>query len=573
MKPFVYVLIVLAIVGGGTYGAARYYSRADQDTGRVSMPPRITWLHTGLDRDESEVWHHLSEGSEAVPITLLEAMISPRTGKPFLHSLAEYGFVVESTDPHRLPVGWSTRVKHIAGHDVTFVGVNCSACHTGELHYRGHTLRIDGAPNMFALEEFFDDLRDSATHMTTNSMDAARFAVEFFRLNHEPGFGLANTELSRKALSFFKKDGHGDALSDADKLALHRIGRSFTNHLANTNGPALPADTGPDANDAQSERSIGDLVELLRRRVGNLRILANAIDSGVHLGPGRGDSFGIIRELLFPNDGIRLDAPVSTPHLFNFGNFEWLHWDGNTRSVTQRNLAQAIALGADYDPESHESSVEPRNLLRLERIGRRIKAPEWPEKILGTIDRKKAARGELAFNQECRKCHSVEKVYPLAEIGTSPTRLTNSAIPVAGVAFERKLTDFGITAETVSFRQNNIGDAEKGEYESSSPDWRRTEGYIARPLGGIWATAPFLHNGSVPTVWDLLQPVGSRAKKFPVGDREYDPVRLGLAAGASPGSFILDTTLPENSNRGHEFGVALPDDSKWDLIEYLKTLR
>ena len=78
--------------------------------------------------------------------------------------------------------------------------------------------------------------------------------------------------------------------------------------------------------------------------------------------------------------------------------------------------------------------------------------------------------------------------------------------------------------------------------------------YKPRPLAGIWAVGPFLHNGSVPTIYQLLSPADSRDKKFWVGTRDFDPVNLGLSTRPlSKGGFLLDTSVTGNSNIGHEF--------------------
>ncbi|HEX2610244.1 MAG TPA: di-heme-cytochrome C peroxidase, partial [Gemmatimonadales bacterium] len=96
--------------------------------------------------------------------------------------------------------------------------------------------------------------------------------------------------------------------------------------------------------------------------------------------------------------------------------------------------------------------------------------------------------------------------------------------------------------------------------------------YRARPLNGIWATAPYLHNGSVPNLWQLLQPESQRVKEFYVGSRQYDPVHVGFETSRSTDTTRLDTTLTGNSNSGHTYGTQLTDAQKWDLIEYMKGL-
>ena len=110
--------------------------------------------------------------------------------------------------------------------------------------------------------------------------------------------------------------------------------------------------------------------------------------------------------------------------------------------------------------------------------------------------------------------------------------------------------------------------------------------YKVRPLNGVWATPPYLHNGSVPTVEHLLGDPNDRPKKFYLGNREYDPVNLGYKFDKIENGFEFDTSIRGNSNRGHEFrkdfskekeikgviGPALSVDDRKALIEYLKTL-
>jgi hypothetical protein len=103
--------------------------------------------------------------------------------------------------------------------------------------------------------------------------------------------------------------------------------------------------------------------------------------------------------------------------------------------------------------------------------------------------------------------------------------------------------------------------------------------YPARSLKGIWATPPFLHNNSVPTLRDLLKPADQRPVVFQVGQREYDPVNLGflqdLPADSIPQHLRFDTTRDGNSNSGHdgpEFSTDLSDDDVDALLEYIKSL-
>jgi hypothetical protein len=101
--------------------------------------------------------------------------------------------------------------------------------------------------------------------------------------------------------------------------------------------------------------------------------------------------------------------------------------------------------------------------------------------------------------------------------------------------------------------------------------------YKGRPLNGIWATAPYLHNGSVPSLDALLRPAKDRPQSFTVGSREFDPEVVGFKQDAK-GVFtfrVVDEAgkpIPGNSNAGHEYGGALSAEERGQLLEYLKSL-
>jgi hypothetical protein len=101
--------------------------------------------------------------------------------------------------------------------------------------------------------------------------------------------------------------------------------------------------------------------------------------------------------------------------------------------------------------------------------------------------------------------------------------------------------------------------------------------YEARVLYGVWAAAPYLHNGSVPNLWALLQKPEDRPKSFALGSNKFDAKNVGLDTTASPFGYTFtaascDSVNDGNSNCGHLWGTKLSDDDKWALIEYMKQL-
>jgi mono/diheme cytochrome c family protein len=193
-----------------------------------------------------------------------------------------------------------------------------------------------------------------------------------------------------------------------------------------------------------------------------------------------------------------------------------------------------------------------------------IEAPKYPLQI----DRSLAAEGERVFNKTCSGCHGSygpdgkypNKLIPPEVIGTDQLRLTK---------LTKEFRDY--------YKQTWFGKEGEHRFEYAA-------GYVAPPLIGVWASAPYFHNGSVPTVYGVLT-AEARPKYFRRvgGAKEYDAKNLGLkietldapAPKDAPGEArrrIVDTTLPGLGNQGHPFGFKLSEKEKRQVIEYLKTL-
>jgi hypothetical protein len=122
----------------------------------------------------------------------------------------------------------------------------------------------------------------------------------------------------------------------------------------------------------------------------------------------------------------------------------------------------------------------------------------------------------------------------------------------------------------------------RGNRDPKDPAVRSQPIYKARPLTGIWAVSPYLHNGSVPNLYALLSPQNERPDPFWTGSKQFDPVKVGHDPSELKGGYLYDVTRPGNSNHGHEFkdgprgngviGPGLSPEDRWAIIEYLKSL-
>lgn len=166
----------------------------------------------------------------------------------------------------------------------------------------------------------------------------------------------------------------------------------------------------------------------------------------------------------------------------------------------------------------------------------------------------------------------VEEEAPVVQILTAATRGV-VATPDADKWFPRRMAEW-LYALVMSFADNTIKSSVKsGNYDpdTTSHPYASLLSYKARSLNGIWATAPYLHNGSVPTLYDLLLPPEQRPRSFKVGAREFDPAKVGFKSDGYDG-FEFTTIQRGNMNTGHNYSPNMSDKERWDLIEYLKSL-
>jgi len=167
------------------------------------------------------------------------------------------------------------------------------------------------------------------------------------------------------------------------------------------------------------------------------------------------------------------------------------------------------------------------------------------------------------------------KVSDTASTKQAPFTKAHEAALDADVDSHSKSIDAYVTEHLKKVNDIRSGSTDAdGQSTCGDPDAKLV--YKARPLNGIWATAPYLHNGSVPNLWSLLQTEDDRPISFWVGSREFDPVNVGYETSSGLNEFKVNDEQGQvrdgNSNRGHEFGTQWSDEQKWAVIEYMKTL-
>lgn len=511
--------------------------------------------------------------------------------------LARFGFLVDPQqkatpqNPGNLPVGLTRHQDAKTG--THYLDISCAACHTGELRYQGQAVRIDGGAALHSLASTVPTLRGGGFGQ------ALGMSMAFTYYNP-----LKFSRFAEAVLGERYPEGKKQLRTDFKQVLDRLLGTAWND----THRGLYPTEEGFGRTDAFGR-------------------IANSV---------YGDAIS-------PSNYRVADAPVSYPHLWDIWKFDWVQWNGSAMQPMARNIGEALGVGATLhlfqpgggtvpEADRYASSVRVRDLHTLEETLKRLTPPTWPEAVLGKVDLARASQGRALFVENCAYCHAPNvvppeqrmapgrdpewhmRIVPVDIVGTDSTTADNIAdhrFDISKLGWTREqlakldVKLFGTSLEQVDF--SNISSAKGLAYITAfvedqaykqagiSAEERAAlngfglaigvqekRGYKARPLAGIWATPPFLHNGSVPTLFQLLSPVTERASQFHVGSFEYDPKFVGFQTTAFPGSFLLDTSIKGNGNQGHEFrdgcrkggviGRFLQPDERLALIEYLKVL-
>lgn len=272
-------------------------------------------------------------------------------------------------------------------------------------------------------------------------------------------------------------------------------------------------------------------------------------------GRGRDDAMNLTKYFLIRAPMDDSIGPTDMPSVWNLKKYKpekgmLMNLAGDSHDARSVIIDSALGL---LGAEPHDMQDFLEQVAWLEKYLGELRAPKYPF----PIDQERAKTGQAVFERNCARCHASERTgtrIPVGEVGTDPERLGTWS-KQAAIESNKVVRSFGI---------------ERPGLVENDPS-----GYIAAFLDGIWLRAPYLHNGSVPTLRDLLKPVADRPKIFFRGYDVYDPVDAGfITQGAEAERVGTKFNVDEraSSNRGHEYGTDLNAAEKDALIEYLKTL-
>lgn len=581
-----------------------------------SLLGQTTFLSQNWTEAERQEFYTTSQGSRMMPYAWFMAL-ETHDGQDlfFEKTLPTLGYLPNAksdTNPDALPVGF---VKDIDASMNQHVGLNCSACHTSQISFEGKRLQIDGGATLGDLWGMIEGIDKALSETRFDEAKFERFAQRV--LQTDAGSSRKKKELRSELTQF---TDYWNRLT-IDSRVTHPWGRARA-----------------------------DAFGMIFNRV-------SAIDLGI------------------PENSKKPDAPVSYPFLWGTSFEDKVQWNGSAENANDierlgRNVGEVLGVfgQAEFTVRFKKiiarTSAKRLNQVKLENLLKKLWSPQWPSD-LSPIDSMKAAAGEVLFDSNCVKCHTLIKhgdqskpvtvtMTPLTDVETDPKMAVNAATGTVSTGKLRRAEGFrrrmprgellqklvrasiispfrdvrqgdGLLDSIFDLRNRGIRDnvfdpseikafvaaldvdtedqAQKlvekfaGKLESYYDDLAKAEkwmksrdvesitsestgtsesppalSYKARPLDGIWATAPYLHNGSVPNLYELVSPRHERTKTFHVGSMDFDPIKVGFKTDAAEGTSEFDTSLPGNSNAGHDMYGTFTEEQRWQLVEYMKTL-
>jgi processive rubber oxygenase RoxA-like protein len=542
----------------------------------VAAEKEVAFLDQNWSDEDREYFYFSDQGSRLIPYDYF-LHLEQADNTQLLRddeNMMRLGFIPASAsenNPDGLPIGFARNGDHM--------GPTCSACHTQQITYQNQTIRIDGGQAFIDLPNFLSALTASLKATLDDKEKFSRFQQH-----------LLNENTSRQQQDKLRKDLSSQYEKRKKYKELNHTDLAYGYSRLDAFGAIL-----------------------------NQALTATGVD----------------------NNTKEPNAPTSYPYVWDTPQHDYVEWNGSQSNsgvgALARNIGEVIGVFGHIETETtrwlgvvdggYQSSIQASELRQLEHLVGKLHSPLWPENF-PAIDTDLAKIGRGLYEQHCIECHvDMSRTDPLrkiqvrmstlGEINTDPLMAENAiyfkgktgkfeglpryyfagnplpeeapAIHIANNIMIGILKNYPLQAYLAKRDAKALGhpdvvhppkyvDGEIIEHGQEVSDYALLA-YKARPLNGVWSSAPFLHNGSVPNLYQLLLPAKQRVKRFSLGSWEFDAKNVGyVSTTASNDSFLFDTTLAGNSNAGHEYGSgyygkpALTEKERWALVEYLKTL-
>lgn len=495
-----------------------------------------TWVKPKTFTKE-EAFLHGSTGTELMPLSAFKVLpdMFPEyfhpAGKEAGDWIDQFGFTRGRPDVNEgLPLGFSVsnfRPKSGAPSPVAFVGFSCSMCHTSQLHLPNgkDPLLVQGMGN---------------------------YSVDFIAWVDAVRSSILDERLSVDSVAEAYQKKYNEPLSAAEKVMiivwLTGSRQFFQDNLPKYDAPYNGKD--------------------LR----NPALMPN--------GPARTQPFRNLVRIVLDRPATSGDnAFCKVPTLYEQGNRQWGQYDGSVGDRLSRSVLAAIATGATID-----NLIVPE--ISQEVIGAvdytvDLKGPRYQEIFKDEalrLDPQKIERGRKVYMQSCAECHGFRnETTGVWEKGAR----TGEVVPIEEIKTDAERVNFRysdtLTDDLYNFFPDSHPLRPKREDLRPGPAGT-TKGYINAPIESVFARAPYLHNGSVLTLAELIN-LKPRRNVFYRGQNIYDPIDAGLSTPDQPTTTIyykFDTQMRGNSNQGHDYpwtyqGAGWNQSSLEDLLEYLKT--
>lgn len=583
-------------------------------TGAVQANP-YTLDQNWTSRDLA-VWQDTSQGSRLIPLAWMMALELPDSKVPFMSdaNIKQFGYTprtyVFDDKSYRLPRGFVvdsqkddaltfSRLRWRAGQSVRepWIGMNCAACHTANLAYGGYTWQVEGGPTNADFQGFFQAFRDALNATQQDSDKFARFASKVL----DGADSAGNRQLLQNALAslnLFLQQGaalnqtalvYGPGRVDAVGHILNRVAQLNGAVAATPNPSDAPVSYPFLWNAPQHDKVQWNGV------APNKRLGEHGLDIGA-LARNASEVVGVFGDVVFRSDtfleGFTSSVPIDALDRLErtLERLKPPKWPEKLGALDSARVQRGAALFGMHCASCHRAL--PRDDLKTPIQAQMATISRDTESAHSITTDPWMACNAVQFHSDPGKLLGAHLNALKGRVTHDTPLVTQLGVTAREILLNQKrdllelaLLDFLNVQPAppqatlkrftlISFKSAKSQRLDDCYALAKKPQDFPTLAYKARPLNGIWATAPFLHNGSVRTLYELLLPPGKRASSFKTGSIEFDPVGGGYVDAFGPGkAFTFDTDQPGNANVGHDYGASGFDDGqRYDLIEYMKSL-